>query len=452
MASSSSTNDMILTEDDSRKRREVSGYPTGDSEKNSTVTQQASSLPASASKAAVRKHHPESEQRTKRRMPPREVETDEHRLLQRQRQIDFGKNTAGYANYLSQVPKSQRTREHPRTPDKTQVCSKRSWDGQVRKWRRLLHEFDTAPADDEEEIDMASLTYLADAESALQKVQSAHSSASATASTSASAPMPSTSADPSPAASPQQPSQEPSEQRPFLASWSAIAARPAQPTQPSPTCSPLVQRAAESAVEVTSSISNHSSSPVAPSTPLASSASATSGTHSATPSRASPAPASGDSFLKTWGQVAASASKPQQPPMSQAASSSSIASALPGVDEDSLAGCPAFLMEMSIKSRDGPPSNAPTVPNAFTIPLPQPSSRVRAPPPSTDNTNAPKSWSSVLKSAAPSKNKLSVSCSQIPNTTTAGANLQNKGTSGIAAAPPKSKLAMSMDDVQTMSW
>jgi hypothetical protein len=30
----------------------------------------------------------------------------------------------------------------PRTPDKNQQCSKRSWDGQVRKWRRALHQWD----------------------------------------------------------------------------------------------------------------------------------------------------------------------------------------------------------------------------------------------------------------------------------------------------------------------
>lgn len=28
------------------------------------------------------------------------------------------------------------------TPDPFQVCSKRSWDGQIRKWRRLLHKYD----------------------------------------------------------------------------------------------------------------------------------------------------------------------------------------------------------------------------------------------------------------------------------------------------------------------
>lgn len=47
----------------------------------------------------------------------------------------------------------QRKKEHPRTPDIRQVCSKRSWDGQIRKWRRLLHEYDPPKGDDEEDPD-----------------------------------------------------------------------------------------------------------------------------------------------------------------------------------------------------------------------------------------------------------------------------------------------------------
>lgn len=35
-----------------------------------------------------------------------------------------------------------RTRAHPQTPNVHQECSKRSMDGQVRKWRRMLHAFD----------------------------------------------------------------------------------------------------------------------------------------------------------------------------------------------------------------------------------------------------------------------------------------------------------------------
>jgi hypothetical protein len=74
-------------------------------------------------------------------------ETDVHRLEQRQKQIDMGKSTPGYQLYVSRVPKAKRDYErrftdHPLTPRKQIACSKRSWDGQVRKWRRLLHVYD----------------------------------------------------------------------------------------------------------------------------------------------------------------------------------------------------------------------------------------------------------------------------------------------------------------------
>jgi len=73
---------------------------------------------------------------------PCEQETDERKLVNRQKQIDYGKNTVGYARYLSTVSRSARKRGDPWTPEKSQVCSKRSWDGQVRKWRRALHKHD----------------------------------------------------------------------------------------------------------------------------------------------------------------------------------------------------------------------------------------------------------------------------------------------------------------------
>ena len=90
-------------------------------------------------------------------------ETDVHRLEQRQKQIDMGKSTSGYKHYLRTVPKykrdyEKRFTEHPLTPRKQIVCSKRSWDGQVRKWRRMLHIYDspedsTAGAGSSEPVD-----------------------------------------------------------------------------------------------------------------------------------------------------------------------------------------------------------------------------------------------------------------------------------------------------------
>ncbi|KAK9836308.1 hypothetical protein WJX81_004102 [Elliptochloris bilobata] len=81
------------------------------------------------------------------------AEIDAGRLAQRQKQIDYGKNTLGYVNYLKAVPRERRRcrREglipiDPITPDVRQVCSKRAFDGQIRKWRRMLHEYDPSSA------------------------------------------------------------------------------------------------------------------------------------------------------------------------------------------------------------------------------------------------------------------------------------------------------------------
>jgi hypothetical protein len=60
----------------------------------------------------------------------------------RAKQIAIGKSTVGYQNYVATVPLHARLPIHPRTPDPAKACSKRAMDGQLRQWRRLLHEFD----------------------------------------------------------------------------------------------------------------------------------------------------------------------------------------------------------------------------------------------------------------------------------------------------------------------
>jgi len=77
--------------------------------------------------------------------PPKELETDQARLATRQKQIDYGKNTVGYDNYLKLCAKEKRGRDSnrfPLTPDKTDKCSKRAFDGRIKVWRRALHTYD----------------------------------------------------------------------------------------------------------------------------------------------------------------------------------------------------------------------------------------------------------------------------------------------------------------------
>jgi len=44
-----------------------------------------------------------------------------------------------YAEYSKGVPILKREKHHPQTPDKYQKCSRRSFDQQVRIWKRNIH-------------------------------------------------------------------------------------------------------------------------------------------------------------------------------------------------------------------------------------------------------------------------------------------------------------------------
>jgi histone RNA hairpin-binding protein len=59
------------------------------------------------------------------------------RIDQRRKTIAFGKNTAGYYEYIHQVPKEkrhQKSMKHPATPDPTLDIPTKRWQGMIKAW------------------------------------------------------------------------------------------------------------------------------------------------------------------------------------------------------------------------------------------------------------------------------------------------------------------------------
>jgi len=77
------------------------------------------------------------------------IETNPNMLKQRQKQIDYGKNTIGYDNYVKTVRKRDRrgyTHNEPGTPKIDRKYSRRQWLGILGAWRRCLHAYDDISA------------------------------------------------------------------------------------------------------------------------------------------------------------------------------------------------------------------------------------------------------------------------------------------------------------------
>ncbi|CAB3404652.1 unnamed protein product [Caenorhabditis bovis] len=68
--------------------------------------------------------------------------TDEATLKRRTREIERAKEKTAYQKYITEIPFRDRIKGvHPRTPNKLINYSRRSWDTQIKKWKRSLYDW-----------------------------------------------------------------------------------------------------------------------------------------------------------------------------------------------------------------------------------------------------------------------------------------------------------------------
>ncbi|KAM3188532.1 hypothetical protein ACTXT7_000086, partial [Hymenolepis weldensis] len=77
-----------------------------------------------------------------------DFETRLDELVRRQRDIDRGRSSDIYQQYITDIAKVDRETHHPRTPNKFRKVSRRAWDGMVKKWRRTLHNYQSLDPDE----------------------------------------------------------------------------------------------------------------------------------------------------------------------------------------------------------------------------------------------------------------------------------------------------------------
>ncbi|KAM7533462.1 hypothetical protein Aperf_G00000127635 [Anoplocephala perfoliata] len=85
-------------------------------------------------------------------------------LLRRQRDIDRGKSSDIYQQYVNAIAKVDREVHHPRTPNKFRKVSRRAWDGMVKKWRLSLYNYETLDPDEPYKTDVSLMEDAEDVE------------------------------------------------------------------------------------------------------------------------------------------------------------------------------------------------------------------------------------------------------------------------------------------------